>query len=54
MEIQRASVSIQQKPDKHGEKDGDKNFETVNTDWHQLLHKTKQLVQVSFILRNIL
>ena len=23
MEIQRASVSIQQKPDKHGEKDGD-------------------------------
>ena len=24
----------------------------VNTDWHQLLNKTEQLVKVSFILRN--
>ena len=27
-------------------------LETVNTDWHQLLDKTKQLLQVSFIFRN--
>ena len=30
------------------------NFETVNTDWHQLLNKTKQLVQVSLIYEIIL
>ena len=29
-----------------------RKLETVNTDWHQLLNSTKQLIQVSFILQN--
>ena len=29
-----------------------RKLETLNTDSHQLLNSTKQLIQVSFILRN--